>query len=245
MSGSGLKVEYCCTSLRRPRVETLVIVRRPPVAQYAPGIELAALVVEAVADFVADHGADSTVIDRVVGLHVEERRLQDRGRENDLVGEWIVVSIDGLRRHDPFGLVDGPIDLGEFAPDIDHARIHDVADEVVRLECKTGIFLPFVRIGDLHGEIADLFQRSLACVRAHPVEFADADLEGLQQVADQLVHAAFCFRRKMTAHVLLAEQVADRVLHFDQRALPARLELWRAEECVRIEVEVFLHERRA
>jgi hypothetical protein len=38
-----------------------------------------------VADLVADDRADAAVVDRVVGVDVEERRLQDGRREDDLV----------------------------------------------------------------------------------------------------------------------------------------------------------------
>ena len=66
-------------------VELGVVVRRPPVGQRARAVELAALVVEAVGHLVADHRADAAVVDRHVGVRVEERRLQDGGREDDLV----------------------------------------------------------------------------------------------------------------------------------------------------------------
>jgi hypothetical protein len=69
----------------------------PPVAQVAVPSYLAALVVEAVPDLVADHRADCAVVHRVVGLDVEERRLQDRGREHDLVHARVVVGVDRLR----------------------------------------------------------------------------------------------------------------------------------------------------
>ena len=45
------------------------------------GVELAALVVEAVRQLVADHAADRAVVDRRIGVGVEDRRLQDAGRE--------------------------------------------------------------------------------------------------------------------------------------------------------------------
>ena len=45
--------------------------------QLAVAVVLRALVVEAVADLVADHRADAAVVDRVVGVRIEERRLQD------------------------------------------------------------------------------------------------------------------------------------------------------------------------
>src|SRR5487761_2063310 len=52
--------------------EVLVVFLGPPVAQVAVAIVLAALVVETVADFVADHGTDRAVICGIVGIGVEE-----------------------------------------------------------------------------------------------------------------------------------------------------------------------------
>ncbi len=66
-------------------LEGLLVLGRPPVAQVAVAVRAAALVVEAVADLVADDAADGAVVDRLVRLGIEERRLQDGGREDDLV----------------------------------------------------------------------------------------------------------------------------------------------------------------
>ena len=56
-----------------------------PLAQIAFSIKLRALVVEAVGHLVADHGADATEVDGWIGLEIEEWRLQDSGREVDVV----------------------------------------------------------------------------------------------------------------------------------------------------------------
>jgi len=52
--------------------------------QRAIGVDLAALVVEAVGEFVADDRAGSAIVHRGVGIRIEDRRLQDRGREHDV-----------------------------------------------------------------------------------------------------------------------------------------------------------------
>ena len=82
---SGLNGVVLLDEHLRALLELLASASRPPVAQVAVAVELAALVVEAVADLVADHGADRAVVHRVVGVGVEERRLEDRGGEDDLV----------------------------------------------------------------------------------------------------------------------------------------------------------------
>src|SRR5450755_2272111 len=57
----------------------------PPVAQAAEEIELRALVVEAMRDFVADDDADRAVIHGIDGIDIESRRLQNSGGELDVV----------------------------------------------------------------------------------------------------------------------------------------------------------------
>src|SRR4029077_957696 len=59
--------------------------RRPPVTQIACGIELPSLIVKAVRHFMADHGANRAVVYCVVSVGVEERWLQNAGREHDLI----------------------------------------------------------------------------------------------------------------------------------------------------------------
>ena len=68
-------------------------------------VKQAALVVKAVAHFVAYHHSDASVVCGVICLMVEERWLEDTCREADLVGRRVVVGIDGLRSHQPLGLV--------------------------------------------------------------------------------------------------------------------------------------------
>ena len=87
----------------------------PPVDEVAVTVVFGALIVEAVPDLMPDHGTDATVVGRVVGLCVEERWLQDRGREHDLVHARVVIGVDGLRRHEPLVAVHRPAELGQFA----------------------------------------------------------------------------------------------------------------------------------
>ena len=70
--------------LIEPSLEVLRIGGRPPVDQIAVQVELGPLVVELVAHLMADDRADPTIVYRRVSVGVEERRLQDRGREYDL-----------------------------------------------------------------------------------------------------------------------------------------------------------------
>ena len=69
---------------RRARLEGGGVGGRPPVAQRAGGVDGAALVVEAVGQLMADDTADRAIIERRVGVGIEDRRLQDRRREDDV-----------------------------------------------------------------------------------------------------------------------------------------------------------------
>ena len=67
--------------LRGQRIEAGAVLRRPPLPERAGLVIMAALVVEMVADLVADDRGDAAIIDRRIGMGVEEGRLQDRRRE--------------------------------------------------------------------------------------------------------------------------------------------------------------------
>ena len=71
-----------------PLGEGLAVLGRLPLAQVALAVVLRALVVEAVGHLVADDHADAAEVHRRVDGEVEERRLQDAGREVDVVERW-------------------------------------------------------------------------------------------------------------------------------------------------------------
>src|SRR5204863_5190741 len=99
--------------------------------QVAVGVELAALVVEAVRHLVADRAAAGRAeVDGGVEGGAEERRLELAGGQGDLVERGIVVGVDGGRRHAPVEAVDGLADLGELAGELEAAGGADVAGEV-------------------------------------------------------------------------------------------------------------------
>ena len=95
-------------------LEVLAILIGPPVVELAVAVVLRTLIVEAMADLVADHCADAAVVRRILGLRVEEWGLQNRGREHDDIHAWLVVGVHRLRIHQPFVLVDRLADLGQL-----------------------------------------------------------------------------------------------------------------------------------
>src|SRR5579872_98549 len=87
---------------RRGGLEMGEVFRRPPVSNFALRIECAAFIVEGMADLVADHRADGTIVGRSRRVRIEKGRLQNAGREVQRVLQRKIHGIDGLRSHGPF-----------------------------------------------------------------------------------------------------------------------------------------------
>ncbi len=167
------------------------VVIGPPVDQVAVAVVLGALVVEAVADLVADHRADPAVVRRVVGLGIEERRLQNRCREDNFVHPGVVVGVDGLRRHEPFVAVDRPAEFGQAAVEFQCITPLVVAVHVVAGDDERRVVAPLRGVADLRGELVEFVQRPLPGLPRHPLQVGDADPVGLPQIGHQLVPRAF------------------------------------------------------
>ena len=103
----------------------------PPVLQIALGVELAAFVVEAVGQLVADGAAGVAVVGSIVDLGVVERRLQHAGGKVDVVHLRVVVGVDRGRRDVPLAVIDGLADLGDVAAALEFRGALHVAEEIV------------------------------------------------------------------------------------------------------------------
>ena len=65
------------------------------------------------ADLVPDHRADAAIVDRRIGLRIEERRLQDRGGEGDRDQRRVGLRVDRHRGHAPFPAIDRLAELAD------------------------------------------------------------------------------------------------------------------------------------
>src|SRR3712207_476810 len=88
-------------------VKSLGVVGCPPILHVAIGVILTTLVIETVGHFMANHYTDSAIVERIVGLGVKERILKNARREAYLIGCRVIISINRLRSHEPFVLVNG------------------------------------------------------------------------------------------------------------------------------------------
>src|SRR3712207_2371306 len=88
-------------------VKSLCVVGSPPVLHVAIGVILTTLVIETVCHFVANHYSDSAIVERIVGLGVEEWILKNARREADFIGCRVIISVNRLWSHEPFVLING------------------------------------------------------------------------------------------------------------------------------------------
>ena len=106
--------------------KTLSVILSPPVLQVTILIVITALVIKSVRHLVSNHHANSAVVNSVVGLRIEERRLQDSCREADLVCRGVIISVNRLRRHQPTSLIDRLTGVGQLILHLEQVRATDI-----------------------------------------------------------------------------------------------------------------------
>ncbi|VXC06622.1 hypothetical protein BREVUG8_90154 [Brevundimonas sp. G8] len=230
------------TQTRGQGLEVGLVLRRPPVAQHAVAVGLGALVVEAVADLVADHPADAAIVDRRIAVRIEEGRLQDRRREDDLVVGRVVVGVHRLRGHAPLRLVDRLVQAGQIIVPLEQAPALGVADQVVRADVQAGIVAPLLGIADLDRELAQLLLRRRLGLRPHPRQGLDPVRQGGAQIGDQFFHLGLGFGREILSDVKPARGLAQRTFGEGDGALFAGALLGLARQIARAELPLGVRE---
>ena len=201
----------------------LAVVGGPPVAQIAHRIRLAALVIEAVADFMADHGNDTAIVHRVVGSGIKKRRLQNGCRKHDFIQARVVIGIHGLRRHAPLLTIDRLAESGDIALVLGGADALQVTDQIIPGDGDSRVIAPLAGVADLRIHGRQFGPRFFLGGGAHPVEAVDALAERRHQVGDQFFHARLVLRREMFFDITLAQCLAERAFDHANAALPRLL----------------------
>ena len=186
------RLNFECVKLLDDTVAALAkilqVIGRPPVFQIAVRVELRALIVEAVRHFMTDYGADAAVIEGIVRLGVEERRLKNPRRENDFVVQGRVIGVDSRWRHAPLSLVHGLADFGQVARDFERVAAGHILDVGTAVDSKSRVVAPLVGIADLQIHFVELVNGLLACFRAHPVERFQIVVQRRHQIADEIAN---------------------------------------------------------
>ena len=149
---------------------------------------------------------------------------------------------NGRRSHPPFQAVDGLPDLRQLAPRLEDGRPLHVSEEIAGPHLDGGVVAELVRIPDFVPDGLQLAQRLAPGARAHPIQPGDLLRHRL---LDQLRHPERVFLRlrgKSPAHELLAQRLAQVVVHEAHAPLPARRHLGHAAQGFRVEGEARVDE---
>ena len=123
-----------------------------------------------------NHATDTTIVHCIIGCRVEEWRLEDSCREADLVGSWVIISIDSLRSHSPLCLIYRLVHLA--GDGILCKELRDICHILVEREAviylQSAIVLPLVRIADLNDEVLQLVLSLCLGSSTHPCSLVDA-----------------------------------------------------------------------
>ena len=221
----------------------LVVCGGPPVAQRALGIILAALIVETMADFMADDGADAAVIDGRISLGIKKRRLQDGGGEHHLVHWRVVIGVDHCWCHEPFAAIERRAQFGEITIIIKAIGAIGIANCIARHNLHPGIIAPLVGVTDLGIERCQLDPGFFLGLSRHPVGVVDALAHGGQQVFHQIVDLGLGIGGKIFVDIQPANGFTHHVVDAVDAAFPSRLIFRLAGEHLAVEGEVFIDKR--
>ena len=221
------------------RFEVGHVLGRPPVAKIAFLVKLAALVVETVRHFVADHNTDRAVVGRIVGCGIEERRLQDAGGEANFVRRGVVVGVNSLRRHVPFVRIDGFVDAaGDFVGVIELGGATQILNEgEFFVNLQTVVVAPLVGIANLDAESVELLVGLLFGGGTHPSLLVNALTEGFLQVAHELKHTLLRAFGEIALNIHFADGHSQHAFHCTYGTLPTRAVLLGALHRAAVEVE--------
>ena len=220
-------------------VETFCIFSCPPVLQITASIILTTLIIESVSHLMADYYADSTIVECCISLRIEERILENTGWEADFIGSRIVVSIHGLRSHEPLILIYwlscllcNLLIVGKLA-----ASQHVLIIALRWVDAELAEICPLVRITNLYIELVELVVSSFLCSIAHPGlsidTLTEADLKILHECLHHLLRAFW----EIALAVDATECLAQLSLNLSSSALPKRIILLTATHSLAEEFE--------
>src|SRR5690606_8264363 len=140
----------------------------PPIAYLTFFIKATALVIVAMADFVADDDTNRAVIYCRVGVVIEKGWLQYAGGKGNLVEHGHIGCVDALRWHLPQAAVNRAFELLYFA--LPHKFFHAqyVAEQVVGGNIQARVIWPLFRIANTHFKGREFFQGLAARGFIHP-----------------------------------------------------------------------------
>ena len=215
---------------------------RPPLAHVALCVELRAFVVEAVRHLMSDDHADGAIVDRRIDGEIEKWRLQDTGREVDVVERRIVIGVDRRRRHAPLFFVDRLAQLSVVVIALVDGALVQIFNVLFAIHLYARIVAPLFRVADLVADRRQLDLGGLPRLLAHPRQRLDVFAQRFFERGHQLVHALLGGGRKVLSHPVLAHGLAQSSIGRARAPLPARLRKLLPAERLGEEGEVLIEE---
>jgi hypothetical protein len=210
------------------RLEILQVLRAPPVFQVALTVELAAVVVKTMCDFMSDDRSHSAVVHRVIGLRIVEGRLQDACRKDDFIHAAVVIGVHGWRRHAPFRAVHGLPNLVQPAREIKFRSAHLVFGVGPAVDIQRRVIAPIVRITDFHRESFE-FRGGFGAGVAGPIQGSVCKSSPSAAIRLCTIESpGLGLRRKILLHIDLPEGLAGHAIGRLHAAFPAWLDFLRA-----------------
>ena len=164
---------------------------------------MASLVIESMGHFMSDDSSDGAVIDRCIGFEIEKRWLQNSRRENDFVYAGIVIGINSLGKHMPFGFIDRFVDFFHITFDVKGPGVQNICNVGITGDSERRIIDPFFRVTDFYPDGVQFFKSFLLGDIAHPIQIIDAFGVSVLQIIDNIQRPFLCFGRKIFLHVKL------------------------------------------
>ena len=187
----------------------------------------------------ADYYADSTIVECCISLRIEERILENTGWEADLIGSRIIVSIHGLRSHEPLILIHwlscllcNLLIVGKLA-----ASQHILVVTLGRIDAELAEISPLVRITNLYIELVELVVSSFLCSIAHPGLSIDTLTEADLKILHECLHHLLGAFWEIALAVDATERLAQLSLYLSSSALPKRIILLTATHSLAEEFE--------
>ena len=159
-------------------------------------------------DFVADDRTDGAIIYDVVLLWIEERGLENAGREVNGVGLRILVGIDGRRRHAPFGAVERRVDFVDPALELEGGGALPVQEITGAGNGQGRVIAPFVRIADFVQRGMEFLLGLFLGLGSHPIRGVNVLGQNVLEVLNQLQHTLFAGRREGSLNIDLPQSFA-------------------------------------
>ena len=186
-----------------------------------------------------DYYAYSTIVECCISLRIEERILENTSWEADFIGSRIIVSIHGLRSHEPLILIYrlscllcNLLVVGKLA-----ASQNVLIIALRWVDAELAEISPLVRITNLYIELVELVVSSFLCYIAHPGlsidTLTEADLKILHECLHHLLRAFW----EIALAVDATECLAQLSLYLSSSALPKRIILLTATHSLAEEFE--------